>query len=242
VFDEVTKTEGGKRVARRSAFLAGSTVAQILFVAFLIVAGERIRAAVKSEPVVDVKFVRPAAPKPPPPPPPPAARKKPPTDRPKEVKQVPSTAMIQPKTVEDQIKPPDPNEAEDDSGSDDGVEGGVVGGVVGGQISQPGGYEDAPKYMSAGFKEPKAVVKNCVAENLRLPQSLQSFVSGPITVKFAVYSNGAVGAFSFLTALPDPRIGEAIKSAVTSCQWTPGADAQGKPTAIYVILPIRFAQ
>jgi len=70
VFDEVTKTEGGKRVARRSAFLAGSTVVQILFVAFLIVAGERIRAAVKSEPVVDVKFVRAAAPKPPPPPPP----------------------------------------------------------------------------------------------------------------------------------------------------------------------------
>ena len=58
MFDEVTKTEGGKRVARRSAFLAGSTVAQVLFVAFLIVAGERIRAAVKSEPVVDVKFVR----------------------------------------------------------------------------------------------------------------------------------------------------------------------------------------
>ena len=43
---------------------AGSTVAQILFVAFLIVAGERIRAAVKSDPVVDVKFVRAAAPKP----------------------------------------------------------------------------------------------------------------------------------------------------------------------------------
>ena len=67
MFDEVTKTEGGKRVARRSAFLAGSTVAQVLFVAFLIVAGERIRAAVKSDPVVDVKFVRTAAPPPPPP-------------------------------------------------------------------------------------------------------------------------------------------------------------------------------
>ncbi len=244
MFDEVTKTEGGKRVARRSAFLAGSTVVQILFVAFLIVAGERIRAAVKSEPVVDVKFVRPAAPKPPPPPPPPpAAKKKPPSDQPKvETRKAPPMAMIQPKSVDDQIKPPDPNEPEDDYGSDDGVEGGTVGGVVGGQVSQPGGYEEAPKYMSAGFKEPKAVVRNCVSESLRLPQALQSFVSGPITVKFAVYSNGAVGAFSFLTALPDPRIGEAIKTAVTSCEWTPGADAQGKPTAIYVILPIRFAQ
>ncbi|MEY2668428.1 MAG: hypothetical protein RJA59_1066 [Pseudomonadota bacterium] len=242
MFDEVTKTEGGKRVARRSAFLAGSTVAQVLFVAFLIVAGERIRAAVKSEPVVDVKFVRAAAPKPPPPPPPPPARKKPPSDRPKvETKKVAPTAMIQPKDVENEIKPPDPNEPEEDygDGAEDGVEGGVVGGVVGGQVSQGGGYEDAPKYMSAGFKAPEMADKNCFRESFRLPPALSGFVQA-VTVKFAVYPNGAVGAFSVMGQVPDQRITDAIRNAVSNCTWKPGADAQGRPTPIYVILPVRL--
>jgi periplasmic protein TonB len=29
---------------------------------------------------------------------------------------------------------------------------------------------------------------------------------------------------------------------VNSCRWVPGADAQGRPTAIWVILPLRFTQ
>jgi periplasmic protein TonB len=242
VFDEVTKTEGGKRAARRSAFLAGSTLVQVLFVAFLIVAGERIRAAVKSEPVVDVKFVRPAAPKPPPPPPPAPARKKPPTDKPKvEMKKAPAMAMIQPKTVEDEIKPADPNEPEEDYGGDgEGVEGGVVGGVVGGQVQQ-GGYEEAPKYVTSGFKPPVLQNAACIRENTRIPPQLAGFVSGPITVKFAVYSNGAIGAFQVMGQVPDPRIGDAIKNAITSCAWTPGTDPTGKPTALYVIMPFRFS-
>jgi protein TonB len=241
VFDEVTKTEGGKRVARRSAFLAGSTVAQILFVAFLIVAGERIRAAVKSEPVVDVKFVRAAAPKPPPPPPPPPARKKAPSDKPKvTVTKAPPMAMIQPKSVEDQIKPPDPNEPEEDYGDDgDGVEGGVVGGVVGGQVSKGGGYEDAPQYMGAGFKAPRMADKDCFRENFRIPPALSGFVTS-VTVKFAVYPNGAVGAFSVMGQVPDQRIADAIRNALANCTWVPGADAQGRPTPIYVILPVRL--
>ncbi|MEI6224955.1 MAG: hypothetical protein WCS72_09390 [Deltaproteobacteria bacterium] len=240
MFDEVTKTEGGKRVARRSAFLAGSTLVQILFVAFLIVAGERIRAAVKSDPVVDVKFVRAAAPKPPPPPPPAPAKKKPPSDKPKvEMKKAPPMAMIQPKTVEDQMKPADPNEADDDDGSDDGVEGGVVGGVVGGQVSRASGYEDAPQYMGAGFKAPSMADKNCFRENFRIPPALSGFVTA-VTVKFAVYTNGSVGAFSVMGSVPDQRIADAIRNALSNCTWTPGADAQGKPTPIYVIMPVRL--
>ena len=242
MFDEVTKTEGGKRVARRSAFLAGSTVVQILFVAFLIVAGERIRAAVKSEPVVDVKFVRAAAPKPPPPPPPPPARKKPPSDRPKvETKKAAPMAMIQPKDVENEIKPPDPNEPEEDYGDDsgEGVEGGVVGGVVGGQVSKGGGYEDAPQYMGAGFKAPKMADKDCFRDGFRIPPALAGFVTS-VTVKFAVYPNGSVGAFSVMGQVPDQRIADAIRNALANCTWIPGADAQGRPTPIYVILPVRL--
>jgi protein TonB len=241
VFDEVTKTEGGKRVARRSAFLAGSTVVQILFVAFLIVAGERIRAAVKSEPVVEVKFVKAAAPKPPAPPPPPAA-KKPPQDRPKsDVKKAPPMAMVQPKTLEDEIKPADPNEPEEEYDYE-GDGSGVVGGVVGGQASAPAqrSVEEAPVYMTAGFKTPTLVDKTCLANSMKVPPQLMEMISGPITVKFAVYSNGAVGSFQILTPIPDPRIGDAIKRAITDCEWTPGRDPQGRPHAIWVIQPIRF--
>jgi protein TonB len=240
VFDEVTKIQGGKRVARRGAFLAGSTVAQVLFVAFLVVAGERIRAAAKSEPVVEVKFVKAAAPKPPAPPPPPAA-KKPPSDRPKtEVKQVPAMAMVQPKTVEDEIKPADPSEPEEEYDYGDGDGTGVVGGVVGGQAPTQRSVEEAPMYMTTGFTTPRLADKGCLAENMKIPPQLMDMVSGPVTVKFAVYSNGAVGSIQIMTPVADPRIGDAIKRAITSCEWTPGTNAQGRPHAIWVIQPFRF--
>jgi len=37
-------------------------------------------------------------------------------------------------------------------------------------------------------------------------------------------------------------IANAIWQGVTSCKWEPGADASGKPTSIWVILPLRFEQ
>jgi protein TonB len=244
VFEDVTRKQGGRRAARRGAFLFGSTVTQIAFVAVLVFAGERIRAAVKSEPVVEVKFVKAATPRPPPPPAPPPARK-PPSERPKtEVKKVPPMAMIQPKTVQEEMKPPDPNEPEEDYDYDGEGEG-VVGGVVGGTAPAPGpaqrGFEEAPKYVTSGFRPPKLVNRTCLAENVHLPPQLFDVVSGPITVKFAVYSNGSVGSIQILTQVPDPRISEAIKHAIGTCEWVPGADAQGHPTALWVIQPFRFA-
>jgi protein TonB len=156
------------------------------------------------------------------------------------VKKVAPTAMIQPKTVEDEIKPPDPNEPEEDYGDDgDGVEGGVVGGVVGGQVSKGGGYEEAPQYMGAGFKAPRMAEKDCFRDNFRISSALSGFVAS-VTVKFAVYPNGAVGAFSVMGQVPDPRIADAIRNALANCTWIPGADAQGRPTPIYVILPVRL--
>jgi len=244
VFDDVTRKQGGQRVARRGAFLFGSTVTQIAFVALLILAGERIRAAVKSEPLVEVKFVKALAPRPPPPPAPPPAHKPPP--RPKtEVKKVAPVAMIQPKTVQEEIKPPDPNEPEEEYDADGEGEG-VVGGVVGGTGQAPPGpaqrsFEEAPRYVTSGFRPPKVANRTCLAESVHLPPHLLDVVTGAITVKFAVYPNGSVGNIQILTQVPDPRISEAIKEAISSCAWIPGADAQGHPTALWVIQPFRFA-
>jgi hypothetical protein len=69
--------------------------------------------------------------------------------------------------------------------------------------------------------------------------ALAGFVQA-VTVKFAVYPNGSVGAFSVMGQVPDQRISDAIRNAVTNCSWRPGADAQGRPVAIYVIMPVKM--
>jgi protein TonB len=243
VFDEVTKQEGGKRAARRGAYLVGSTAVQVLLVLAIITVSARIGARAIEEKIVDVKFVRQAPPPPPPPPPPPRkkAPSKPKTDAPKQV--VPPMAMIQPKDVPAELKPPDPNEKvpEEDTGSDEGVEGGVVGGVVGAQAQRGGGVEEAPQYMTAGFRKPQEAQPGCVRNSMRVPPALAGFISGPITVKFAVRRDGSIGPVQIMTQVPDPRITEVIRKGLAECPWIPGADAQGKPVSIWVIMPIRFA-
>ena len=41
-------------------------------------------------------------------------------------------------------------------------------------------------------------------------------------------------------SVPDQRIASSIWQAIQGCRWVPGADAQGKPVSIWVILPVRF--
>lgn len=234
MFDEVTKTEGGKRAARKGAYIFGSTLFQVAFVVGLILVGERIRAAARSQETVEVKFIR-AAP-PPPPPPPPAPRRpksdKPKTEAPKMV--APPTAMIQPKQVTEEMKPPSPNEPPEPEYDEGGSEGGVVGGVA-------GGIEEAPRYMTAGFRAPRLRDPRCLQSSMRVPPSLQGFVSGPITVKFAVRRDGSIGSLQIMGRVPDSRIADIIARGLAACEWAAGADAQGNATSIWVIMPIRFA-
>ncbi len=233
------KQEGGKRVARRGAWLMGSTALQTFLVFAIITISAKIGAKVIEDKVVDVKFVKMAPP--PPPPPPPAPRRttpKPKTETPRKPPSNPM-AMVQPKDVPAELKPPDPNEKpeEEDVGSDEGVEGGVVGGVVGGTPS----VEEAPQYMMAGFRKPVEAQPGCVKSSMRVPPSLQGFISGPITVKFAVQRDGSIGQVQIMSQVPDARIGDVIRQGLASCRWVPGADAQGRPVSIWVIMPIRFA-
>lgn len=248
MFDEVTKREGGKRAARKGAYLAGSTVFQVAFIAALIFASEKIRAHIQEGPVVDVKFVKQAsAPPPPPPPPAPPKRKsapRPPSDAPRP-KPPPPQAMIQPKEVQEEIKLPDPSskpEPEPDYGDEGGSDDGVVGGVVGASAAPAaagGGIEEAPQYAMSGWRPPSMKVRNCVQESVRLPRDLQGLVS-TVVVKFGVRPNGQPYAFSILGQVPDKRIEQAIWNAITQCEWIPGADASGKPVSIWVTFPLRF--
>jgi protein TonB len=251
VFDEVTRREGGKRAARRGVWVALSSAVQALLVLAVIVVSTRIAAEVVEGPVVDVKFVKPAAPPPPPPPPPPPAapRAKPkPTEKPR-TRPNPA-AMVQPKEVQEEMKPPDPAEPPEEE--PEGVEGGVVGGVVGGvaggtgpATGAPGGIVDAPVYATAGFKKPQEAERGCVGRSVRLSdEMLDSFagsvVGGSITVKFAIGRDGTPSQFQVVSVMRDPRVAQAIWQAVQSCRWVAGADAQGRPTPIWVILPLRF--
>lgn len=245
MFDEVTKKEGGKQAARRATYVLGSTVFQGVIIAALVTASAYIKAEVIDEPkTVDVKFVKTAPPPPPPPPapPPPAARKRPPDQKPRTdlPKPPPPQALIQPQEIQAEMKPPDPNEPpEPEYDYGDAAEGeGVIGGVVGAQ-AQPS-IEDAPAFATAGFRKPEMVVPRCVQNAIRLPPALQGFVSGPVTIKFAVNRDASVGRFEVLTPVPQ-QIADAIWRGVQSCKFTPGTDPQGRATAIWVIMPIRFA-
>ncbi len=237
MFDEVTRQEGGRRAARKAGYVAGSTVFQVLLVAAVILVGDQLRAAAtNTEPVVDVVFVKAVPPPPPPPPAPkPKTPPKPKTDDTPKKPPPPPTAMIQPKEVAAEMKPPDPNEPpEEPPDYGDSQGGGVVGGVVG------GGIEEAPQYAMAGFRKPQERSPGCTSRSMRVPPSLQGFISGPITVKFAVRRDGTIGQVQVMSQIPDPRIADIIRRGLSACEWLPGADAQGRPTALWVILPLRF--
>lgn len=237
MFDEVTRQDRGRNAARRAGYVMGSTVFQIVLVFAVVTASAAIKAQVQDDEAVEVKFVRQAAPPPPPPPAPPARR--PPQDKPKndtpKPPPPPPQALLQPKDVQEEMKvnPNEPPEPEyDTSGSGDGV----VGGVVGAQA-----IEDAPAYATAGYVKPRMAEANCVQSNVRIPRDLQGFVSS-LTVKFAIRADGSVSQFQPAAAgqhVPD-RILAAVFQAVQGCQWIPGTDPRGKPTSIWVILPLRF--
>jgi protein TonB len=240
VFDEVVKREGGKTAARRAGFVFGSTAFQVGVVMAAFVVGQQVKKAVEDK-AVDVKFVKAAAPPPPPAPPPPAApppkRKNPPTDKPKTnlPPPPPPQALIQPQEIKEEMKTDtSPKEPEYDYSK--GGEG-VVGGVVGGAPS----IEDAPAYATAGYKKPEMAERGCVQRSVRLTPELLDYVTGPITVKFAIMRDGTPSRFEVMSAVSDQRIATAIWQAVKACKWNAGADAQGRPTNIWVILPIRFS-
>jgi len=114
-------------------------------------------------------------------------------------------------------------------------------GVVGGAASDSS-IADGPQFAMAGFRKPAMAQKNCVQGAVRIPRELQGFVSGPVTVKFAIGRDSSPSRFEVITnGVPD-GIAASIWSAVQECKWVAGADAQGRPTAIWVILPLRFTQ
>jgi protein TonB len=65
---------------------------------------------------------------------------------------------------------------------------------------------------------------------------------GHVTARVAVSATGQPTTVQVMGQVADPRISEAVRRAVQACEWVPGADAQGKPTALWVVLPIRLSR
>ncbi len=263
MFDEVTKRGGGKRAARRGAFLLGSTALQGLLVLALVTLSARLAVRVVEGPLVPVKIVRPA-PAPPPPAPAPARKESAPRPRPKPRPAIQRplprpTEMAQPKELPAKVEPthpaepPEPKQARTPAegvtgGVNGGIEGGVVGGVVGSQAPRlpPGagvgaGVEGGPAYPTTGYQKPAQARRNCVQSSVRIPRDLAGFVSSaPVLVQFAIRPDGTPTRFTLKTPVPDPRIEQALWNAIRQCPWIPGKDARGVPVSVWVIMPFRF--
>jgi periplasmic protein TonB len=203
VFDEVTKKEGGKRAARRGIWLIGSSALQTALVLGIIAASTALAKRAAEDKLVEVKFVKQAAPTPPaPPPPPPAPKRKVVQQQKPKVDAKPRPAMVQPKEVPLELKPPDPNEPpEEEDSSDEGSEGGVVGGVVGGvsggipQMEKP----RLPVEFNATMTAPQ-LISGPPLEYTQ--QALEREVEGTMLVKCLVRIDGSVQNCRVLKSVP----------------------------------------
>jgi protein TonB len=102
--------------------------------------------------------------------------------------------------------------------------------------------DSAPRYAGDGFQAPHLAVRTCLSDNLRLPAQLDSATPDQVTVRLAVSATGEASRIQVMGQVADPRITEAVRRAVEACDWVPGADAQGKPTALWVVQPIRLSR
>lgn len=263
MFEEVTKRGGGKQAARRGAYVLGSAALLALLVFAVAVLSARRAVRVMEEPLVPVTIVRSAPP--PPPPPPPGPKKS--AARPKHEAATPKPRprpqlVVQPNKVPEKLAPPprpaEPPQQREEKGAPDaggeggaaggavgGEAGGVVGGVAGGRGQQPqpgaAAVEEGPAYVTGGYTKPAQARRNCVQDSIRIPRDLAGFVSSaPVVVQFAIRPDGTPIRFSLKTPVPDPRIEQAIWSAIQQCPWIPGKDARGVPVSIWVVMPFRF--
>jgi periplasmic protein TonB len=245
VFDEVMKREGGKRVATRSAWLAGSTAVQTALVVAVIAVSTAVAKQVTDTPVVDVKFVKPPAPPKPPAAPPAPPRKTPPKPKTVEApKRPPPMAMVQPKEMPQELKPPDPNEPpEPEYESGEGEEGGVVGGVVGGLT----GGEPAP----AAPEPPKAAPPVAFDSSMNAPNRLQGppleytqkalehEVEGTMLVRCIVDIDGSVRDCRVMKSVP--FMDRAVIEVLERSKYQPATRrGDGKSVAVDYVFTIQL--
>ena len=98
--------------------------------------------------------------------------------------------------------------------------------------------DDHPAYATAGYTSPAMGEPGCVQKHIRLPRTT---VPKIVAFKFVVGPRGDTDRFQVVEPTDTPlELARAVEDAVQSCRWIPGADLEGRPVPIWVILPIRF--
>jgi protein TonB len=223
VFDEVLRKEGARRLARRAAYLAGSSAVQV--VATLALAA-LFAAAVDTPPrapppAIEVKFVkgtpRPATPPPAPAPPRTARAPRPPSPPP------PVSPLVQPKEVPEQL--PAPGSPEPPPPEAPAAGPGVIGGVVGGagEVTAPAARRD---FDAASMTRPVFVSGPDPAYTRA---ALDREVEGLMVVACVVTREGLVRDCRVLQGLP--HMDAAVVQALERRRYRP-ATLDGEPVEV----------
>lgn len=96
----------------------------------------------------------------------------------------------------------------------------------------------APAFAGRGFLRPAARAAGCVEAKLQIPPDYRGTV-GSLTVKFAVDGSGAPVLYHPLTPAPDSIVA-AVGEAIRRCEWSPGADPNGRSVPLWLTLPVRI--
>ncbi len=235
MFDQVLKTETGKRAARRGFWLGGSTVVQAgLVIALLTLSGAF--ASRTAERVVEVKFVKgaPHVVKSPPPAAPAPGRKPPTPERPKAPPK-PLLALIQPKEVAAKIELPNPDEPSEPEPEpqEEGVVGGTVGDVVS-AVVVPAQESVRPEFNAATMTRPVFVSG---PELTYTQMAMEREVEGLMVVKCVITVEGAVRDCRVLKGLP--YMDSAIVDALEHRRYKPAVQ-NGKPVEVNYVFRVNL--
>ena len=91
------------------------------------------------------------------------------------------------------------------------------------------------------LQDPSPADRRCVPRALRGRRELAGRLPPEIAVRFQVAASGAVGRVEVLGDVEDREAAAAIEEAVRACRFLPGSDEAGRPTALPVVMRIRFS-
>jgi len=91
------------------------------------------------------------------------------------------------------------------------------------------------------LRDPKPADRRCVPRALRGRRELTGRLPPEVAVRFQVAASGAVGRIELLGDVEDREVAAAIEDAVRGCPFLPGSDEAGRPTALPVVMRVRFS-
>ena len=94
-----------------------------------------------------------------------------------------------------------------------------------------------PAFAGKGFLRPAARAAGCIESKVHVPADFRGTV-GTLTVKFAVDGSGAPVLYHPLTPAPDSIV-TAVGEAIRRCEWSPGADSNGRSVPLWLTLSVK---